>query len=77
MATTVYGIRFNGLELGTTESLEQAIRVWDGMQSQSQDATGGVHVTTTKKDGTVTRAGWILHVTEGHVYLNPNLKERK
>jgi hypothetical protein len=76
MATTIYGVRFDGIELATTKDLEMAIRLWDGMQSGTPNATGGVHVTTTKKDGTVTRAGWILHVTEGHVYLNPNLKEQ-
>lgn len=76
MSTTVYGVRVDGLELATTESLEMAIRLWDGMQVETPNATGGIHVTTTKEDGTVTRAGWILHVTEGHVYLNPNLKEQ-
>jgi hypothetical protein len=76
MATTIYSVRFDGIELATTKDLETAIRLWDGMQSETRDATGGIHVTTTKKDGTVTRAGWILHVTEGHTYLNPHLKEQ-
>lgn len=70
---TVYTTTVNDTDFYTGEDLEKAIRVWDMQTHGLDNATGGIGVQTFDGDWII-RDGWILHVDNGRVFLNPNLK---
>lgn len=75
--TTTYKTIVNANYLYEGGDLERAIRVWDSESIRRADISGGVMVTFFNDEGLMVRDGWLLHVSsEGHVYLNPNLKDQ-
>lgn len=72
MVTTEYVTTADGVELYRGDSLESAIRAWDG-GTYTGRASGGITVQSWH-GGVMVRDGNVLHVQDnGVVYLNPNL----
>ena len=73
MNTTTHTVRVDGIDILTTDSLEEAARAWDAATHQTFGSTGGITVDTVDAVGNYVRQGWILHVRDGRTYLNPGL----
>lgn len=69
---TVYKTIVNANYLYEGPDLETAIRLWDSESVHRANLVGGIMVQSFRNDVMV-RDGWILHVKDGHVYLNPRL----
>lgn len=67
---TIYLVYVEGTLVHRGESYELAARMWDRLTYQQGPWTGGVAVQTFR-NGYCVRDGWLLHVTETSVYLNP------
>lgn len=67
---TVFTVFEDQREIYST--LEDAIRYWDSL-----GATEGGIAVQSWRDGLMVRDGYILSVSGGIAYLNPNLEEKK
>lgn len=66
-----YTVIVNGETLYTGDDLEDAIRSWDAKTHCTVVTSGEITVRSPLRDG------YILHVADGHVYLNPNLADTR
>lgn len=76
MASTItYTTIIEGKVMFKGESLEFAVRTWDAnTYNLGRSVEGAIEVQEVNAEGVMVRDGWILHVRNGTVYLNPNIR---
>lgn len=67
---TNYFVVVGDTSVARYDSCRDAVRRWDG-ETNGKQVHGGIRVQTWVA-GHCTRDGWVLHVSDNGVYLNPN-----
>lgn len=55
------------------DNLGDAIRHWD-QQTHDRPSDGGIAIQQWDADGNMIRDGWLIHVEQRRVYVNPSLE---